>query len=104
MTALTGMDVRPFEGDTVDDVKIVKVWFTGKIELANGRQLHCRDIMFVAGSNHTPSCYITNCRCWVCGNNVAIAQYDEDAGQCKECEQRNAMPLCMRPGFQWPTI
>lgn len=42
-------------------------------------------------------------RCWVCGTKVTDEEYDHDAGQCKTCEQRNSMPLCMRPGFVWPT-
>lgn len=43
-------------------------------------------------------------RCWVCGKTVNEADYDNKAGQCKECEKRNPMPLSMRSDFRWPTV
>ncbi len=43
-------------------------------------------------------------RCWICGSTVTDEEYDHDAGQCKACEVRNPMPLCMRRDFVWPVI
>lgn len=44
--------LRPFAQDLVDGVKIVKVWFTGKVELEDGTNLHTSQLDFVAGDNH----------------------------------------------------
>jgi NAD-dependent SIR2 family protein deacetylase len=45
---------------------------------------------------------IEKLRCWICGNLVTDEEYDHEAGQCKECEERNPMPICMRRDFVWP--
>lgn len=55
---VTGLDVAPIEGDFVDGVRIVRVWTTGKLELADGSQLHRRDVIFLAGSDRAGARYV----------------------------------------------
>lgn len=48
---ITGEQLSPLVGDTVDGVSVERVFSTGKIELADGRSLHIRQLDFIAGSN-----------------------------------------------------
>lgn len=49
--------LRPFAGDLVDGVKITKVWFTNKVELEDGSNLHTSQLDFVAGNNNQPALF-----------------------------------------------
>lgn len=48
---VSGDTCRPLKGDQVDGTSVVRVWTTGKVDLANGMSVHRSQLDLVGGTN-----------------------------------------------------